>query len=308
MITKLAILILVVMLGASIIGNVLLYQQNGHLMSLLDRTARENMILDDALSESGPNAGSIDPTNIQKEPQPDAKPQNDQRPDDNPPDPRPADSGQSIAAAAVRPLIIRDGFFERTQYEGTIMDILVSIRENGDGLVLVNTEIPTGVDFQESAKAAVNVAQDYMDADLSDKDIVFSISIDADKSALQTVDGYSAGAAMTVLLVSELWGMPIRNDVVITGSIMPDGNIGTVGGIHEKAKAAGMHGAAMFLVPPNQNWTQVESCEESRTGNFIYKTCTLEKKPLSPMTEERFGMRTIEVADIDDAMRYFHTG
>ena len=307
MITKLAILILVVILGASIIGNVLLYQQNGHLMSLLDKMARENMRLDDALSESGRNASSIEPTNIQKELQLDVKPQKDQRTDDSPSDHAPVDSGQSIAAAAVKPLIIRDGFFERTQYEGTIMDILVSIRENGDGLVLVNTEIPTGVDFQESAKAAVRVTQDYLDADLSGKDIVFSISIDANKSDLQTVDGHSAGAAMTVLLVSELQGMSIRNDVVITGSIMPDGTIGTVGGIHEKAKAAGRHGAVVFLVPPNQNETHIESCEESGTGNFIYRTCTLEKKPLSPITEERFGMKTVEVAGIDDAIRYFQT-
>ena len=76
------------------------------------------------------------------------------------------------------------------------MEITVSIREQGEGLVLVNTEVPTGFDFQESAKTAVQVVQDYLDADFSKKDIVFSITVDADKTRLQAVDGYSVRAEM----------------------------------------------------------------------------------------------------------------
>jgi len=53
--------------------------------------------------------------------------------------------------------------------------------------------------------------------------------------------------------------------------------------------------------------TQVESCDESRAGNFIYRSCTLEEKPLSPITEEMFGMKVQEVTDIADALRYFQT-
>ena len=195
-----------------------------------------------------------------------------------------------------------------TQYEGTIMKIIVSIREHGEGLILVNTEVPTGIDFQESAKTAVQVAQDYLDADLSKKDIVFSITVDADRTQLQAVDGHSAGAAMAVLLISEIQEKSISDDIVITGSIISDGTIGMVGGIFDKAESAGEYGAKMFLVPANQDVTQVESCDESRTGNFIYRSCTLEEKPLSPITQEMFGMEVRDVANIADALRYFQSG
>lgn len=39
------------------------------------------------------------------------------------------------------------------------MDITVDIWDGGKGLVLVNTEVPTGVDFQTSARTAVKIAQ-----------------------------------------------------------------------------------------------------------------------------------------------------
>lgn len=212
-------------------------------------------------------------------------------------------STQSITAVAVRPILERDGFFERTSYEGTTMNIAVSIRD-GQGLVLVNTEIPTGVDFQTSAKTAVKVAENYLGVNLSDKDIIFSITA-SDDTNLNSVDGQSAGAAMTVLLINELQGKTISDDVVMTGTIMPDGTIGKIGGVSEKADAAGKYGAKVFLVPQSQAITQVEKCQESKTANIIYRSCTLEEKPLSGLTEEKYGMKVIEVNTIDEALKFF---
>jgi uncharacterized protein len=308
----LVIAIFAVVLGASIVGNFLLYQQNVHLMGLIDVMTKDNEKLSNTIAEINAETEYPKQTAIPRvekeifELNVSLSEKEQQETEDNS-KPQPS-SSQSITAVGVRPLVVRDGFFERTQYEGTIMEILVSIKEQGDGFVLVNTEVPTGIAFQESAKTAIKIAQEYLDADLSDKDIVFSITVDADKTRLQTVDGYSAGAAMTVLLISELQGKSISNDMVITGSILPDASIGRVGGIFDKAEAAGKHGAKIFLVPSDQNVTQVESCEESRTGNFIYRSCTLEEKPLSPITEEMFGMEIREVSDIEDAVRYFQTG
>ncbi|MBI5147144.1 MAG: hypothetical protein HZA84_08025 [Thaumarchaeota archaeon] len=210
---------------------------------------------------------------------------------------------KSITAVAVRPILSSDGFFQNVQYQGTVMSITVDIRE-GTGLVLVNTEIPTGVDFQTSAKTAVHVAQEYTNANLSDKDIIFSITA-KNNEELQAVDGQSAGMAMTVLLVMEIQEKQINDKVLLTGTIQPDGTIGPIGGVAEKADAAGKYGAKTFIVPTGQAITMVQECEESQNGPFLYKSYRSEAKPLSPITEEKYGMSIVEATDLASVLGYF---
>ena len=212
---------------------------------------------------------------------------------------------KSISAVAVRPILSSDGFFETTTYAGTVLKITVEIRD-GTGLVLVNTAIPTGVDFQTSARTAVMIAQKYTNFDLSKKDVIFSIS-SGNQQELQAVDGGSAGGAMTVLLISDISGKPINNKVLMTGTIEDDGSIGKIGGVSEKADAAGKYGAKIFLVPSGQAITQVQSCDEKRAGSFVYRTCTSQDQPLSDLTEKKFGMKVIEINSISDALSYFNT-
>jgi len=119
------------------------------------------------------------------------------------------------------------------------------------------------------------------------------------------VDGHSAGAAMAVLLISSLQEKELNDDVIMTGIINPDMNIEKVGGIAEKADTSGKHKASIFLVPNKQGVIFVEECTESKTGNFVYKSCSSETKPLSPITEEKYGMKTVEVSTIKDALLYF---
>lgn len=210
----------------------------------------------------------------------------------------------SISAVAVRPVLQSDGFFETTTYVGTVLGISVEIRD-GSGQVLVNTVVPTGVDFQTSARTAVMVAQNLTNYDLSKKDVIFSIS-SANQTELQAVDGGSAGGAMTVLLISDITGKPINTRVLMTGTIEPDGTIGQIGGVAEKADAAGNHGAKIFLVPVGQAVTQVQSCDERKEGLFTYRTCTLQEKPLSDITQKEYGMRVVEINNIKDALTYFN--
>lgn len=230
-------------------------------------------------------------------------------PADRPPPSPSSSSSQSIAAVAVRAVVVTDGFFQRTQYEGLVMDITVDIRDGGRGLVLVNTEIPAGVDFQTSARTAVRVAQQHTGADLSGKDIIFSITsreqAGKEESRLDAVDGPSAGAAMTLLLISELQSKELDGSVLITGTIEPDGTVGPVGGVPEKAIAAGEYGAKLLLVPAGEAVYESQVCEERQEGIFVYRSCTSELKPLSPATEERYGMKVEEVHDISDALQYF---
>ena len=212
---------------------------------------------------------------------------------------------ESISAVAVRPVLQSDGFFETTTYVGAVLKITAEIRD-GSGLVLVNTAVPTGVDFQTSARTAVNVAQKTTDIDLTKKDVIFSISSE-NSQELQAVDGGSAGGAMTVLLISDISGKPINNKILMTGTIQPDGSIGEIGGVAQKADAAGKYGAKIFLVPKGQAVTQVQSCDEKREGVFIYRTCTMQEKPLSPITENQYGMKVVEIDNITDALGYFNS-
>ncbi len=212
---------------------------------------------------------------------------------------------QSISAVAVSPVLQSDDFFETTTYVGTVLKITVEIRD-GTGLVLANTAIPTGVDFQTSARTAVMAAQKYTNFDLSKKDVIFSISSEKQQE-LQAVDGGSAGGAMTVLLVSDISGKPINSKVLMTGTIQDDGTIGKIGGAAEKADAAGKYGAKIFLVPAGQAITQVQSCDERSEGAFIYRSCTSQEKPLSELTEKEYGMKVIEINNIEDALSYFNS-
>ena len=213
------------------------------------------------------------------------------------------ETSQSIVAVAVRSAVVSDGFFQRTQFEGLVMNITVDLRD-GRGFVLVNTEIPAGVDFQTSARTAVRVASQFANADLSGKDVIFSITSD-DDSELEAVDGPSAGAAMTLLLISELQSKEVDGTILVTGTIEPDGTIGRVGGVPEKALAAGEYGAEMLLVPSGEAVYESQVCEERQEGPFVYRSCTSEQKPLSPATEERYGMKVAEVEHISQALDYF---
>jgi uncharacterized protein len=214
-------------------------------------------------------------------------------------------SSKSITAVAVRPVMISDGFFQDVQYEGTILDINVDIRD-GTGLVLVNTKTPTGVDFQTSAKIAVRVAEEYTNSDLSNKDIIFSISAE-NESELQAVDGPSAGMAMTVLLVHEIQDKPINDKILLTGTIQQDGTMGFVGGVTQKAEAAGKHGAEIFIVPKGESKTFVQECTERKEGAFYFRNCRSEPRDLSPILEEKYGMKVVEAANLESVLKYFES-
>lgn len=215
------------------------------------------------------------------------------------------ENNATITAVAVRPVIQSDGFFETTRYQGTILKISVDVKD-GSGLILVNTAIPTGVDFQTSAKTAVSVAHEYTKVDLAKKDVIFSISA-GNNQELQAVDGGSAGGAMTVLLISDILGKQINSQVVMTGEILSDGTIGPIGAVNEKAEAAGQYGAKIFLLPQGQAVMPVQTCNQSRDGPIVYQTCSTQEKALSPMMETKYGMKVIEINNIESALKFFNS-
>jgi ATP-dependent Lon protease len=63
------------------------------------------------------------------------------------------------------------------------------------------------------------------------------------------VDGPSAGAAITVAILSTITSKPVRQDVAITGEISLLGNVKPVGGITEKIYGAVQAGIKKVIIP-----------------------------------------------------------
>ena len=63
------------------------------------------------------------------------------------------------------------------------------------------------------------------------------------------VDGPSAGGVTCLAILSAMDGLPLPNDFAMTGTILPDGTIGVVGGVPEKMRAAAKAGVKRIFIP-----------------------------------------------------------
>ncbi len=128
---------------------------------------------------------------------------------------------------------------------GVMLNITAEVKP-GKGRVLVDTQPLMGVVFQDAANTAVYVAQNRTGVSLAGSDVIFSINA---PGQVPSVDGPSAGALMTLLVISAVEKKPLREDVTLTGTIDQDGNVGAIGGVVEKAQAAKDSGKSLFLLP-----------------------------------------------------------
>lgn len=137
--------------------------------------------------------------------------------------------------------------------EGEISPLEVKII-NGTGAISVdvnNVDVLEGV--QESVRTAASVAESYTGISLGNKDIV--ISFINTQPYVISVDGPSAGAAMTTTIIAALLNRTMNTKVLMTGTMNSDGTIGQVGDVATKAIAAQSFGANVFLVPAGQSVT-----------------------------------------------------
>lgn len=135
--------------------------------------------------------------------------------------------------------VIEDG----NQSRGGTADLYLEIRP-GSGRVFIDSFPLTKVDTQISTRFAKEVACDFLDQDCLNKDFFYTI-----RAKSPIVGGPSAGAAITILTVSELSGDKLNNETVITGTINSGGIIGPVAGIKQKVQAAMEEGYTKALVP-----------------------------------------------------------
>jgi uncharacterized protein len=161
-----------------------------------------------------------------------------------------------------------------SDYEGVIADLEVNVLE-GSGHVFIDTTPLTEIDTQASARLASEIACDTLGLDCDDKDFFYVI-----RGEFPMIGGPSAGAAMTVLTMVELSGVGMNEGVAMTGTVNPDGSVGSIGGLLEKAITADQEGVTTFLIPQGQG-------VEVANHTFIN------------------GMNIIEVSTIREAYGYF---
>lgn len=114
-------------------------------------------------------------------------------------------------------------------------------KKKGAGIVRFNET--AGSMAKDSVFNAASVIRNLTDKDIKDYDVHVNV-IGGGK-----IDGPSAGAAITICIISALLKKPIRQDIAITGEISLVGKVKPVGGIFEKIYGAKRMGINLVLVP-----------------------------------------------------------
>lgn len=119
-------------------------------------------------------------------------------------------------------------------------------KKKGAGKIRFNDT--AGSMAKDSVFNAASVIKRLTDKDINDYDIHVNV-IGGGK-----IDGPSAGAAITICIMSALLEKPVRQDLAITGEISLRGKIKPVGGIFEKIYGARRKGIKLVTVPKdNEN-------------------------------------------------------
>jgi uncharacterized protein len=193
-----------------------------------------------------------------------------------------------------------------TGYIGVISTITVTIQGNGSGRVFVDTLPLTDVDMQGSARLAVKVATALVSTDtrphLDPRNCDFFFVV---RTTSPMIGGPSAGAMMTVAVISLLENWTLDNSTIMTGMINPDGSIGPIGGIPYKIDAAYSVGATRFLIPKGQTTYTEMVTEYQNINGIIWQNTYPVTRNVTEYAQTNYGMQVSEVEDINDALLYF---
>lgn len=99
----------------------------------------------------------------------------------------------------------------------------------------------TSDSWDAAAAMAAAVATLYSGRDPRGLQVTFAVD--------DSINGASAGGVLTVGTLAAMRNATVRTDVAMTGTISPDGSLGSVDGIEAKARAAADQGFRTILVP-----------------------------------------------------------
>lgn len=137
-------------------------------------------------------------------------------------------------------------------YLGSVLEIeavAFQAREPGKGSMRLNDT--AGSMVKDSLFNAASAIRSTLDIDLSRWDIHVNIVGGA------KIDGPSAGLAITLAVLSAVTGVPLRQNVAVTGEVSLRGDIKAIGGSYEKiygAKNAGMK----TIILPKENASSIK--------------------------------------------------
>ena len=193
---------------------------------------------------------------------------------------------------------VRKDFFT-VSYEGVTMEAAIELRQ-GSGRILINTQPRIGIDLQTSARTAALVAENLTGKEIRNIDIILTI---VSEMEVDVVDGPSAGAAITVAIMAAIENKTINMSIYMTGTVNPDGTIGPVGCVLEKAVAAAKNGAEKFLVPKGQSIVTLMVPEEHHPAPGItIITYRVEQINLQQYLQDAgYNTTVVEVGTIEEA-------
>lgn len=139
-------------------------------------------------------------------------------------------------------------------------DVTLTVRQLTDGEEVERT-VTLGArdDDPERAFLGVGLADNLFFAD----DLGFDVEIDTGE-----VGGPSAGLAFTLAVLDQLTEGELTGgaDVAVTGTISPQGEVGPIGGLPQKAAAVRDQGLETFIVPAGQSDEELELVREIVDG------------------------------------------
>lgn len=129
-------------------------------------------------------------------------------------------------------------------YMGSTIEIeAVAFKSSEKGKGKVRFNDTAGSMAKDSVFNAATVLKKFANVDINDYDIHVNV-VGGGK-----IDGPSAGAAITICIMSAILDKPIRQDVAVTGEISLRGKVKPVGGIFEKVYGARRKGINLVIVP-----------------------------------------------------------
>lgn len=162
------------------------------------------------------------------------------------------------------------------------LTIIEAFRTPSDSKLTLELTGQQGDVMQESMKVAKTVAWNLIPTELKKKLYKemkekgnFGIHLHCPEGATPK-DGPSAGAAITLAIVSQLTKIKVKNTVAMTGEIDLNGSVHEIGGLESKIEGGKLAGAKIILYPES-NQKDIDMILEK--GNIIDKT--IEVKPIS---------------------------
>ena len=157
-----------------------------------------------------------------------------------------------------------------TEAGGDILPIeAIKIKSQKQGLILTGK---LGEVMRESAQAALSYVKFY-----AQKENLKQISLDEHEIHVHVPggavpkDGPSAGIGISCSLLSLITGVPIKNNLAMTGEITLSGRVLPVGGVKEKVLAA-FNNNILNVILPNKNSKDLEDVPEEikKSMNFVF--------------------------------------